>query len=136
MIKRRGFLLVCLLVVPMVRADVAPSNADAVIQQAYQQQRSDVVVEDEGRVIKRLPDDNRGSRHQRFLVRLQSGQTLLIAHNIDLAAKIDDLAVGDTIAFRGEYEWSAKGGTVHWTHHDPAGKHVGGWLKHGGQIYQ
>ena len=136
MSKQSWLLVACLFIVPAVWADGVLSSADAVIQQAYQQQRSDIVVEDEGHVIKRLPDDNRGSRHQRFLVRLQSGQTLLIAHNIDLAAKIDDLAVGDTIAFRGEYEWSAKGGTVHWTHHDPAGKHVGGWLKHGGQIYQ
>ncbi|MCQ8888523.1 DUF3465 domain-containing protein [Pseudoalteromonas carrageenovora] len=25
---------------------------------------------------------------------------------------------------------------VHWTHKDPNGYHVGGWLKHKGKIYQ
>lgn len=136
MIRRVCLFTGCLLIAPMLRADSAPVSADEIIQQAYQQRRSDVVIEGEGRVIKCLPDDNRGSRHQRFLIRLQSGQTLLLAHNIDLAARIDDLGVGDVIAFRGEYEWSAKGGTVHWTHHDPAGRHVGGWLKHDGRLYQ
>ena len=35
-----------------------------------------------------LPDDNKGTRHQRFILKLSSGQTLLVAHNIDLADKI------------------------------------------------
>ncbi|QOY51204.1 DUF3465 domain-containing protein [Candidatus Sulfurimonas baltica] len=42
---------------------------------------------DSGDVIRVLSDDNTGSRHQRFIIRLSSGQTLLIAHNIDLAPK-------------------------------------------------
>jgi hypothetical protein len=25
---------------------------------------------------------------------------------------------------------------LHWTHHDPAGRHVAGWLKHGDRVYQ
>lgn len=27
-------------------------------------------------------------------------------------------------------------GVIHWTHHDPARKHVAGWLKHQGRTYQ
>ena len=125
-----------LLLVAPVWADNAVKPADPLIQQAYSQSQSNLVIEGEGQVIKLLPDDNHGSRHQRFIIRLPSGQTLLVAHNIDLASKIDPLSVGDVIDFRGEYEWNAKGGTVHWTHHDPAGRHIGGWLKHGGQTYQ
>jgi hypothetical protein len=40
------------------------------------------------------------------------------------------------IQFYGEYEWNNKGGVVHWTHRDPNGHHVGGWLKHNGSTYQ
>lgn len=89
-----------------------------------------------GVVVKILPDDKDGSRHQRFILRLDSGQTLLIAHNIDLAPRIAPLEEGDVVAFNGEYEWNSKGGVIHWTHHDPAGRHVAGWLKHDGKTYQ
>ncbi len=97
---------------------------------------SDVQVEDSGKVIKILADDNNGSRHQKFLVRVSSGQTLLFAHNIDLAPRIDDIEVGDSISFRGEYVYNHKGGIVHWTHRDPQGSHFGGWIKHSGNTYQ
>lgn len=118
---------------PLAWADNA---GDALLGQAYRQHHGDLQIEGEGTVIKLLADDKRGSRHQRFVIRLQSGQTLLVAHNIDLAAKIDDLKVGDKLAFFGEYEWSEKGGTLHWTHRDPGGRHADGWLRHGGRVYQ
>jgi hypothetical protein len=25
---------------------------------------------------------------------------------------------------------------MHWTHHDPDGQHVSGWLKYNGMVYQ
>ncbi|MFP2768885.1 DUF3465 domain-containing protein [Oceanisphaera sp. KMM 10153] len=103
---------------------------------AYRNRQSDVQVEGRGRVVRLLADDDKGARHQRFLLSLPGGQTLLIAHNIDLAPRIDGLKVGDTVAFYGEYEWNNKGGVVHWTHHDPGGRHPGGWLKHNGQLYR
>ncbi len=112
------------------------ADGDAVLQQAFEQRRSDVQVEGEGRVVKTLPDDNKGSRHQRFILKTASGQTLLVAHNIDLAPKIKGLKKGDTVRFYGEYEWSEQGGVMHWTHHDPNGRHADGWLKHNGQVYR
>lgn len=111
-------------------------NAEAVLKQAFENEQSDIQVEGEGTVWKTLPDDNKGTRHQRFILKLSSGQTLLVAHNIDLADKIKGLKKGDKVAFYGEYEWSEQGGVIHWTHHDPAGRHEDGWLKHGGQVYQ
>ncbi len=72
----------------------------------------------------------------RFVLMLSSGQTLIVAHNIDLAPRIRGLSREDTVAFYGEYEWNAKGGVIHWTHKDPSGRHVGGWLKHNGNIFQ
>lgn len=94
------------------------------------------VVTGNGQVSRILPDDNRGSRHQRFIVRLSSGQTILVAHNIDLAPRVAPLDLGDMVEFKGEYVWSEKGGTLHWTHRDPTGRHAAGWLKHAGKTFQ
>ena len=109
---------------------------DEDLYSTFDERNSGDQVEGNGIVIRILTDDNDGSRHQRFILRLQSGQTLLIAHNIDLAPRLSSLKEGDAIEFNGEYEWNSKGGVVHWTHHDPDGHHVAGWLKHNGQTYQ
>ncbi|EGR4159126.1 DUF3465 domain-containing protein [Vibrio cholerae] len=109
---------------------------DAVLQQAYQSQQSDLQVQGFGQVVKVLPDDNDGSRHQKFILKLSSGQTLLVAHNIDLAPRVPNLKAGDSVEFYGEYEWNKKGGVLHWTHKDPQNRHAHGWLKHNGQVYE
>ncbi|MEM1011250.1 MAG: DUF3465 domain-containing protein [Planctomycetota bacterium] len=104
------------------------------VAEAFRSRRSDVVLEDAGVVVKTLPDDNEGSRHQRFIVDMPGGVSILIAHNIDLAPRVP-LREGDTVAFKGEYEWTEKGGTVHWTHHDPKQWHEDGWVEHDGKRY-
>ena len=93
-------------------------------------------VSGNGVVINILSDDNEGDRHQRFILQLPSGNTILIAHNIDRAPRIQTIRNGDVVEFYGVYEWNELGGVVHWTHHDPTGRHQGGWLKHNGQVYQ
>lgn len=114
----------------------AEQRSGASVADAYAQQKSDVQVSGSGTVTRILKDDHHGNRHQRFILRLEGGLTLLVAHNIDLAPRIDSLKVGDTVGFYGEYEWNNKGGVLHWTHHDPAGRHPGGWLKHLDRTYQ
>lgn len=116
-------------------SDVGSSD-NAALSEAVSNHTSGVQVAGNGVVVKILADDNKGSRHQRFIVRLDSGRTLLIAHNIDLAPRIATLREGDEVSFNGEYEWNTKGGVIHWTHHDPGGSHPAGWLKHDGRIYQ
>ena len=117
------------------RATVARTG-DAALARAYDQRESNIEVEGEGTVAKVLRDDTDGSRHQRFILRLDSKQTLLVAHNIDLSRRIEGLKAGDLVAFRGEYEWNAAGGVLHWTHADPSGRHPAGWLRHEGTTYR
>ena len=83
-----------------------------------------------------LPDDVDGPRHQRFIIELASGQTVLVAHNIDIAPRVVGLEVGDSVRFSGEYVWNDKGGVLHWTHHDPQGRHVSGWIIHNNKTYK
>jgi hypothetical protein len=94
------------------------------------------LIEGLGTVTRVLADDNDGSRHQRFILELPSGRTLLVAHNIDLAPRVEGLSVGDRVSFRGEYEPNDRGGVLHWTHHDPAGRHPSGWLERGGRRFE
>jgi hydroxymethylpyrimidine pyrophosphatase-like HAD family hydrolase len=68
-------------------------------------------------------------------VRINSQQTLLFAHNIDLAERLP-LKIGDTVSFNGEYVYNPKGGIVHWTHLDPQGMHTTGWVMLQGKKYQ
>ena len=112
------------------------SNGGETISHAFEQHESNVQVEGEGVVSRILPDDTSGITHQRFIVRFSSGQTVLIDYNTDIAPRIEDINVGDTVSFAGEYIWNQQGGLVHWTHHDPAGRHPSGWVRHNGRIYQ
>ncbi len=106
------------------------------IEQLIEQRQSDVQINLTAQVFRVLKDDLKGSRHQRFLIKLSGGETILIAHNIDLAPRIDELQKGDIITVYGEYEWNEKGGVIHWTHHDPAKRHIDGWIEHNGNRYQ
>lgn len=114
---------------------VESANAVGAIEHAYQQRQSKVWVEVEGIVVKLLPDDNDGSRHQKFILKVDSGRTLLVAHNVDLASRVP-LSVSDKLKLRGRYEWSEKGGVLHWTHHAPNREIAGGWIEFNGRRYQ
>ncbi len=110
---------------------VAPSDVAA----AFRDRRSDVLLETSGHVQRILSDDSEGSRHQRFILSVDGSLTVLVAHNIDLAERVP-VAVGDSVDVRGEYVWNERGGLIHWTHRDPAGRHPGGWIRHQGRLYQ
>lgn len=110
------------------------SGDDRALQRAIATRAQDVPVTGHGTVVRVLADDVDGSRHQRFILRLPSGGTLLVAHNIDLAPRLASLGPGERVEFSGEYVWNPRGGVIHWTHHDPAGRHPGGWLRHDGAI--
>ena len=120
---------------PVAGAPHSVSSASGSVEQAWAERASGIWMEVEGRVSRVLSDDLRGSRHQRFIVELASGHTLLVAHNIDLAEKVP-LDRGDRVEMYGEYEWNDRGGVLHWTHHDPGGRRAGGWVELDGRRYR
>ncbi len=107
-----------------------------IMQDAFDNRKSDFQIQGEGVVTRILSDDLDGSRHQRFILQISEKQTVLIAHNIDIASRLPGLTVYSTVEFYGEYEWNDLGGVIHWTHHDPDGYHIDGWLKYNGETYQ
>lgn len=86
-------------------------------------------------VYKLLRDDNQGIPHQRFLIKLANGSTVLIAHDTNMAPKVP-LSPGCLIRIHGEYIWTDRGGVIHWTHHTDTPRHTGGWIDCNGQRYQ
>jgi hypothetical protein len=63
-------------------------------------------------VFRLLSDDNEGDKHQRFILELNNGQTLLVAHNIDIAPRLNGIAVGDRVEFFGEYYYNERGSVL------------------------
>ena len=105
-------------------------------RQAFDTQAHGKLVLVHGIVERVLADDRDGSPHQRFIIRSPRGVGVLVAHNLDLAPRLDGLAAGDAVTILGEYEWNEKGGLMHWTHKDPQGKHQSGYIEWRGRRYQ
>lgn len=117
-------------------ASAAPAQVgDSGVIEAQTNRLKDVNVTFTARVKRVLPDDRKGSPHQRFLLELSNGTTVLVAHNIDLAPYIP-LKEGDPVTISGEYIWNEKGGVVHYTHRPTSYRHRGGYIEHNRQIYQ
>ncbi len=116
-------------------ATAVGADGAAIIADAFARERSGFMVEVDGVVEKTLPDDREGSAHQRFIIRMSDGHTVLITHNLDLAPRVP-LREGDAVQVLGQYEWNDRGGVLHWTHHDPEGRHAEGWIDHRGQRYE
>jgi hypothetical protein len=115
---------------------VRKSAGDSKLAWAFKSQISEIRVQCKGTVTLKLDDDSSGSRHQRFIITLDSGQTLLIIHNIDLAPRVRNLKLNDRVRISGEYIWNSQGGLIHETHRDPQGIEVSGWIKHRGKTYR
>jgi hypothetical protein len=143
---RKGLLIPVLVVIiayayfDNTEISTTPPNAwstgvENTVQHAFVNELSDIQVQGKGVVVRILPDDLEGSRHQKFILKLSGGPSLLVAHNIDLSQRLEGLAKGDVVEFAGEYEWNSQGGVLHWTHHDPDNRHADGWLRHAGRNY-
>jgi hypothetical protein len=117
-------------------SELGESAVPEQIDNAFRSHASEVMVSAEGAVERTLADDTSGDRHQRFIVKLPSGITVLVAHNIDAAPRVPGIAPGASVKLHGQYEWTDKGGTVHWTHRDRRGSHEAGWIEFKGIRYE
>ncbi len=117
---------------------VTPINVggdDGSVVNAQEHRDRNVMVSLTARVLKTLPDDRKGNPHQRFLLSLSNGTTVLVAHNIDLAEYVP-IKAGDMVRIQGEYVWNERGGVIHYTHHSTSSKHQGGFIELNGQEYR
>lgn len=111
-------------------------TTDSQFRKLFEEKISNYQVLAKGNIKRILRDDLEGSQHQRLIIELNNGQTLLVAHNIDIAPRVDGIELGQMIYIFGEYEWNKNGGVIHWTHHDPDGIHSDGWILYQGKKYQ
>jgi hypothetical protein len=137
--SRAGRLVLPLLTlcVPAACSTTQPPN-DRALCDAYSAQRSHVEVVADGTITRVLGvAPGRVSPHEGFLLRLSSGCSLVVRveANTDFTGPIA-LTEGQRVAVKGEYEFYAGGGVVHWTHRDPRGRHEGGYIEAGGQVYE
>lgn len=114
----------------------AEQSAAGAAQLAFEQKAQGRMLRVQGVVDRTLADDRDGSPHQRFILRVDDSQTLLVAHNLDLAPRLEGLKTGETVEVYGEYEWNPQGGVMHWTHDDPRGEHLAGYIEWRGRRYQ
>jgi hypothetical protein len=120
----------------LVACSGAAQPDDAAIVQDFQSHRSDVEVTADATVAQVLPDRvSATGTHEQFIIKLTSGDlTLLVEHNLSIAPRAP-VAVGDHVIVHGEYIWNAQGGLIHFTHHDPEGRHEGGFIQDNGMTY-
>jgi hypothetical protein len=107
----------------------APDNA--AVCHAFTSGTSHVEVTAQGTVVRAFGvQAGRESPHEGFLMRLSSDCSVVVRveANVDFTGTFA-LRPGQTVVVRGEYEYYALGGVIHWTHRDPRGRHAGGFIQ-------
>ncbi len=132
--RARAALLVFAALLGACSSSIQPD--DAAIVRDFQTHRSYVEVTADGTVVRVLPDRTGPSGpHEQFLIQLSTGDlTVLVEHNLTIGARVP-VSVGDHVIVHGEYIWNSDGGLIHFTHHDPVGKHQGGYIEENGKRY-
>lgn len=87
------------------------------------------------KVVQLLPDDTKGSPHQKFVVELSSKDKIQIISNTDMCPQVP-VRIGDEVGVGGEFIPTGKrSGLIHWVHWDPRKTRPDGYIEHNGQIY-
>ena len=119
-----------------VSANLTVTPEDQVeVLKAQREQDHRVEVTVTAKVLKMLPEDTRGIPHEQFLLILNNGTTVKVAHDTAMAERVP-LQAGDVVHIHGEYIWNEKGGVIHWTHHSDSPRHPGGYIDFNGKRYQ
>jgi uncharacterized protein DUF3465 len=73
-------------------------------------------------------------QHEAFRVQTAAGR-LQVIDNVGIAPRVP-VQRGDSIRVRGEFVRDrGRIPIVHWTHHDPQGRHTGGFIQLRGRVY-
>ncbi len=121
---------------PLQQTGAAQSTApDAEAIRAQELQLVKVPLTVTAPVKKMLRYDDRGLPHEKFLLLLSNGSTILVAHNTKMAPYVP-IQEGDVVTVKGEFIWNAKGGLIHWTHHTDTPNHQGGYIEFKGKRYE
>ncbi len=86
------------------------------VEEAYARRLHGIPLTTEGKVIKVLPDDSGDTPHQRFILEVHTGHTVLVAHNTQRAYRVP-VKLGDKVEVHGSFVWNRYGGIIHNTHH-------------------
>lgn len=105
-----------------------------IAEKAYYEQRTGMMVEVTGKVIRILGYNKPDSDFQWFEMKTPNGQHILIGHNNDSSDSIP-LFVQDEVTVRGEYEWTERGGTIRSTQRDSSLQRRHGWIAHKDKRY-
>jgi hypothetical protein len=74
----------------------------------------------------------RTGEHEGFIIGV-SQQTFKVEDNTDITGPIP-LHRGDVVSLLGQLECDDD--VIHWTHHDPRGRHPSGYIKLNGAVYE
>jgi hypothetical protein len=113
-----------------------PDNAH--VCALYASGTSDAEVVAQGTVLGVLGTHNGPSgEHEGFLLKLtqQCDLMLRVETNVDITGPVP-LRAGETVTVKGQFEDDPGGGVIHWTHRDPSGRHVAGYVLAGGKYYE
>lgn len=75
---------------------------------------------------------SRSGMHEGFVLNT-GGLALRVENNTTITGPVP-LTKGEAVSLQGQYE--CNDGVVHWTHHDPRLRHIGGFIQAGGKTYR
>jgi hypothetical protein len=113
-----------------------PNNAQ--VCSLYASGSSGVEVIAQGTVLGVLgTNEGPSGEHEGFLLGLKQDCDLMlrVETNVDITGPVP-VQDGQVVTVKGQFEDDAEGGVIHWTHHDPSGRHVAGYVEIAGKLYQ